>query len=281
MSPTQHITLRTRALLKLDPEESSDRWHALFLEAGLLTTVPESQPPGSPLALLQAARDGLLALQTLEGELLEAAAPVGGFGNHAPLWAWTAALSVPLVSWVMTNLGETSEEMLQAFGLGVYTAAAIAALGLAWVIQLELGARKRRSEAIRSLELRIAPLVTALTPSAQAVLSRSFVARAGPRLVVSTPHLAWLQACTAAAKRGTRDRARASVELVQLIADLEVAAAGVQAALQALRMEAPPRWADTGLAPDLRPYRARLAHLGITPDPLCLALDQAWGVVSR
>lgn len=278
MTAPHHITLRTRALLRLDNKASSDRWHNLFLEAGLLTTVPAELAPGSPLALLKDTRERLLNLQAQEVRLHEARAPVGGFGNHAPIWAWLAVLLVPLLSWQLTSLGETEEEMLMAFGWGIYTSGAIAALILAWVLHLELKARKARAERIAALEASVPPLAESLPAAARAALSRSFVARAGPRLVVSTPHLGWLQACVATVRRAMTGRPGAGAELEGFVAELEAEVGRVQAAQQALLMEPPARWSDSGLVPKLGPYRRRLASLGLAPDPLCAALDEAWGI---
>ncbi len=276
MGSLRHITLRTKAILRLDPKASSDRWHALFLDCGLLSSTPPHPPPGSPLALLREARDRLLGLQALEDDLRHAVAPVGGFGNHAPSWAWALAMVVPVVSWQLTTIGETAEEQLMAFGAGVWTAAVIAAIGLGVVGAFELKARRERRERIDGLRARIGPLTASLGPSARAVLARSFVASAGNRLVVSTPHLAWLHACTAAVRRATAATSTNAGELVALIAELEADAVGVQDSLAAL-LEAPPQdWSEEGLAPELAGYRTRLVQLRVRPDPLCEALDEAW-----
>jgi hypothetical protein len=276
MSPARHVSLRTKALLRLDAEASTDRWHALFLEAGLLTTVTRAPEPGSPVRLLLAARDTLLELEATEVQFLEARAPVGGIGNHAPTWAWVAALAVPVISWQLTALGETSEEMLWAFGFGVWTAMAIAVIGLAWVGTLELRSRREHREAVAALQARIVTLRAGLTPAAQAVLSCSFLARVGTRLVVSTPHLAWLHSCTAAARRALADRA-ASDEIRALIDQLEGCSQRIEAA-KAVLLEFPPEsWSSEGLEPDLAGLRIRAQALGVKPNPLCRALLHAWG----
>ena len=275
MSPSRHVTLRTKALLRLDAKESTDRWHALFLETGLLTTVTRAPEPDSPVRLLLAARDTLVELEATEVQLEEARAPVGGFGNHAPTWAWVAALAVPVISWQLTALGETSEEMLWAFGFGVWTAMAIAIIGLGWVGWLELRARREQREAVAALEARITTLRAGLAPSARAVLSRSFVARVGPRLVVSTPHLAWLHSCTAAARRALAERA-ATDEIRALIDQLEALARQVEAAKAALLELPPESWSSDGLEPELLGLRTRAQALGVKPNPLCLALLEAW-----
>jgi len=277
MGSSRHVTLHTKVLARLDPKESTDRWHALFLESGLLTTVPETLSPGTPLTLLRDARDRLLGLQTLETQLRKALAPVGGFGNHAPTWAWLVIPAIYLIGWRISGLGDGAEHQQMLFGTVLWVAGAIAAGGLGWVLLYEWRARKERKARITLLQGRVAPLADGLAPAARAVLTRSFVARAGTRLVVNTPHLEWLKHCTAAARRGLGERPAGARGLEALITELESETTSAQAALHRL-LEAPPEdWSDTDLTPDLQDYRRRLAELGVPPDPLCAALDEAWG----
>lgn len=276
MSPSRHVTLNTKALLRLDDKDATDRWHALFLEAGLLTTVTREPEPDSPVRLLLAARDTLLELQATEGQLVEVSAPVGGFGNRAPGWAWLAALALPVVSWQLTSLGQTAEDKLWAFGLGIWTGMAVAVAGLVWVGVLELRARREQREAVAALGARIATLRAGLAPAARAVLARSFVAQVGSRLVVSTPHLAWLHSCTAAARRSLAERA-ATEEIRALIDRLELEAQRVEEAKRRLLASPPESWSSEGLEPELAGLRTRAQALGVKPNPLCLALLEAWG----
>ncbi len=277
MSPTRHVTLGTRALLRLEPKDASDRWHALFLESGLLTTVPSEPARGSPLELLRDARERLLGLQALEGELRDASAPTGGFGNRVPSWAYVVALAIPVLAAQLTRLGEIPEEEQLWFARGLLIGGLTAVIGLGFVGFLEYRARTQRKERTAALGARIAPLAASLGPAAKAVLSRSFVARAGPRLVVSTPHLEWLHSSAAAVRRGTGVRATTAMELQDLLGQLEAEAALVEQARDRLLHQPPDDWSDDGLVPDLAPYRTRLAALGVRPNPLGAALEEAWG----
>jgi len=277
MGTTRHVTLRTKAMARLDPKESTDRWHALFLESGLLTTVPETLRPGTPLTLLRDARDRLLGLQALEIELRKAVAPVGGFGNHAPIWAWLVIPATTAIGWWISDLGDGVEDQQMLYGAAFWVAGVIAAGGLGWVLLYEWRARRERKARITQLQGRVAPLTDGLAPAARAVFTRSFVARAGARLVVHTPHLEWMKHCTAAARRGLGEHPAGAGEIETLITELECETATVQQALHRL-LEAPPEdWSDAGLTPVLQSYRRRMAALGISPDPLCTALDEAWG----
>ncbi len=277
MGSPRHVTLHTKVLAKLDPEESTDRWHALFLESGLLTTVPDTLEPGTPLSLLRGARDQLLGLQAAETELLSATAPVGGFGNHAPTWAWLVVPAIYIFGWCLSAVGSGVEDQQLLFGAVLWVSGAIATVGLGWVLMFEWRARGERRARITRLQRRIAPLTDGLAPAARAVFSRSFVARAGNRLVVHTPHLAWLKHSSAAARRGLGDHPAGATEIRALITELESETASVQAALDRLLQDPPNDWSDAGLAPELAGYRRRMARLGVTPDPLCTALDEAWG----
>jgi hypothetical protein len=276
----QHSILRTEALLRLDPANSTRRWHGLFLEAGLLGCSGLDATPGSPQQALGDARDHLLSLQALEDALARASAPVGGFGNHAPIWAYIAVLAVPVISWQLSALGQTAEDQLMAFGWGVWSAGAIAMAGMAWVVGLERKARRVQRERVAALEARIHSLRRALGPVAARALARSFVARSGPRLLVSTPHRIWLKRAGAAARASIASLPDRAAATRSLAAELEEAAGDVDAAVQRL-MDAPPDdWSDAGLVPDLSAWEERLEALEVPPDELCLALAEAWAATT-
>jgi hypothetical protein len=276
MAPLRDTILRTEALLQLDPKESTDRWHALFLDAGLLSTLPETLAPDSPLAAMAAARERLVGLQRLERELVEARAPVGGFGNHAPTWAWAVLPAIFLSGWKLSTCVQAEEDQILAIGSSFWAAGILAVLSLGVVLHYELQARKRRRLRVAALEARIAPLAKGLGPAARAVLVRSFAARAGSRLLISAPHLAWLRAAAAAARRATGAQRDPDPELTRLIADLDAELERREAAVQALRREPPADWTDSGLIAPLDPFRERLDRLEVQPPPICIALEEAW-----
>jgi hypothetical protein len=276
MPPLRDVHLRTDALLQLDPKESTDRWHGLFLDAGLLSTLPSDLAPDSPLVPMAEARRTLESLQGLERQLHEARAPVGGFGNHAPTWAWAVLPVIFLCGWKLSTCVEGEEEQFVAIGSSFWAAGILAALSLAAVLYYELRARRRRARRITELEARIAPLPGRLGPAAQAVLARSFAARAGPLLVISTPRLAWLRAAAGAARRATGAQLQPDPELTRLIADLDAEVERGEAAIRALRRDPPADWIDSGLVPDLDPFRERLDEQEVEPPPLCIALEEAW-----
>ena len=275
MTPSRHVPLRTKILLRLDHQESSDRWHGLFLTAGLLTTVSRKPEVDSPVTLLLAARDNLFDLQAAEAALHRTRAPVGGFGNHAPTWAWLVAMAVPVLSFQLTSWGESAEDQLMAFGTGMAFAGILAMIGIGWVASLELNARRRQRENIRILEERVAVLRSTLVPAARAVLSRSFVAQVGAYLVSSSPHLVWLQQAAASARRAAASHPNPDA-LRGLITALEAQAQAVEDALRGLRRDPPDGWSDVGLVSDLGVVREQLEELGLAPDPLCAVLDDCW-----
>ncbi len=270
------IELRTEALSDLDPRDTAEAIRALFLEAGLLSTLPDDTPVGSPLADLRRARDQLFTLLRYEEELREASAPVGGFGTQAPWWTWFVVPAVFLVTWRVSACGDGVEQEQLAFAHGLSVAAVFALLCLGYIGKLELRARKHRAERVAELEEQIRDARRELVPFARTALSRSYVARVGPRLVVSTPHLTWLHASADAALRGARGRERAEGALSELVRELEAEAKAAERALRALLNEPPEHWSDRGLAPELAGYRARLTELGVAVEPLCAVLDEAW-----
>lgn len=272
----QHTVLRISALLQLDPKDSTDRWHGLFLEAGLLSTVPGEPSRGSPQADLRDARERLLQLQALEHQLAHASAKVGGFGNNMPLWAWMSVLVLPLLLLQLTRCGQTAEDKILAVGAGIALAAGVALAGLGWVVALELQARKRRRERIEALRARIDPLRASLGQAAARVLTRSFVARLGNRLVVCTPHGEWLTHAAAAVTRSAGGLGENAAALGALAAELREAAAGIERSVQGLLRDPPDDWSDQGLNAEVDPWLERLEALEVPPDPLCLALLDRW-----
>jgi hypothetical protein len=270
------IELRPDALLRLDPEDPPERLRSLFLDAGLLTTLAEPPSDGSPLASLQAARDRLFELIALDQQLREANAPVGGFGTQAPLWTWFVVPGVFVLTWRLSACGDGVEQEQMAFAYGLMAAAVIAVLALAYIGRLELLARNERAQRIASTERCIRAARSQLLPAVQVAVSRSYVAHAGARLVVSTPHLAWLKGCADAARRAVRPQSDSAGALEALAAELEAEAAAIEALVRALVDQPRKGWTNEGLQPDLEKHRARLADLGVQPPALCAVLDDAW-----
>ncbi len=278
------VSLRTEALLELDAEASSQRWRELLLDAGLLSTISDDQPPGSPLLDIQAARATLIRLQAGTDRRWAAMTTERPLGSDVPLWFWAlVALAVALVV-LVALFQDDFWSRLRALGLGAGVVSVAAMACAAWVLGLRWEAKRARDRALPALEAELRGLRSALVGRSRRVLARSFVGRSGAVVVESAPHLRWLRSRAFSCRRCALERPADAAPLRALAAELQAEAEGIGGALARLREARREGWTDRGLVCEIAPFALRLRQLQVPAEPLALELERCWadaGVVRR
>lgn len=189
----------------------SARWREVLLSAGLLTELAgfdaATASPDDPrawIAAVQALMQDLVALEAQRDALLWI--DDRPFYRDVPPVLW---IGVVLWPWLALEVGRRQADDIDKFValFLFYVIPALVSVGLGvwavfWVRKQRAGRRRDRE----SVSAAIAQTRIDLLEGAKRTLARDFVARVGPRLLVSAPSLATLDAEAAQAMRVAVDR---------------------------------------------------------------------------
>ena len=252
------VHLHASLLERLRAEDSAAIWQRNLLDAGLLVTPPPFDGhgwcPGRGLRDVARSLDALIVCEDR----------VTAVEVHKPFRSGAVHPGVPaamiVVAWSLANLvgSKLWGIWIAAIGFG-----ALALAGLAYMLWFDRE-KRRLLDALKAERDR---LRAGLVADVEGLLRRSFVARAGGRLLLCEPHRIWAETRLLALPRPVGE----ARELSALRSELEQLVAG-QRARQDAALAAPPAvWIDLGV--DVGPLARRLAEAGHRPPDARRALE--------
>lgn len=252
-SPLRVIHLRVERLQNVPSHALARIWREAMLHAGLLTELPHtSDDPDDPRGWMVALQRLLAELDDVETTLASLRTrDVGMHFKDVPWWMWVGVLLQPLVAilfgMIMGDAESANRYWAALVVYGVPGALALGILGWAWLRTMRRSIARDRvvaEETERRDQVR-----RSLQEGCAALSERSFVARAGTCIVVSTVDYDWLMSAADDVRR-VGDALLAD----QLAAEARTLDAQIRTALR----EPPDEWVSAGVLDDREDWSKRV-----------------------